>query len=623
MEIDGDEIQQININFENIYYTVSVPKQKEKKNVLKGISGCFKSGELTAIMGPSGAGKSSLLNILTGFTKQGVKGVLEMGEKNTRYDGQKSCSYILQEDHLYPFFTVNETMTIATNLKISDRCMSHDEKQLLIDQILETLHLTYVKDTRCGSLSGGQKKRLSIALELIDNPPILFLDEPTTGLDSSSSTHTIRLLHNLAREGRTIVCTIHQPSASIYEMFDHVYALAEGHCVYQGSNANTIPYLASLGLQCPQYHSAPDYLLEVTNGEYGNFTYQLAKAAINDQWRSSTTSVYIREEYENSLDRDRDRIDDRISNDTDEKRISVYTKTSDEMSAKFSLKGGERTTPSEWTRLWVLIARCNVLLFRDWTVTNLKFLLHILCGILIGLLFGDSGVNADKSISNVGFLLINGVYLWYTTMMPSVLRFPAEISILKKEVFNNWYKLRTYYLATLITSTPLHVLNTSIYICAVYFLTEQPPDSTTFFKVLFVYILVTIAADGFGILLGTLNNPVNGTFFAAVLSCFMIVLSGFLVLFKHMPKMLQFISDTSILKYSLEACVVTVYEIDRKDLQCPEDVLYCHYRKPETILKELGMENGDYVSNVIKLIAQLLFFKSMCYFTLRRRLLKS
>lgn len=191
-------------------------------------------------------------------------------------------------------------------------------------------------------------------------------------------------------------------------MFDHVYVLADGHTVYQGSNGNTVPYLASLGLQCPQYHSAADYLLEVANGEYGNFIYQLAKAAISEQWRTSTSTVYIRDEYDSNSDKNVDGI----SNDTDEKRISVYTKTSEDMSGKMSLKPGIRFSPSEWTRLWVLISRCNVLLFRDWTVTHLKLFLHILVAIVIGLYFGDSGVNASKSISNIGFLLINVVYLW-------------------------------------------------------------------------------------------------------------------------------------------------------------------------------------------------------------------
>lgn len=105
-----------------------------------------------------------------------------MGGGNSRSssNAQKLCSYILQDDNLYPFFTVNETMMTATNLKISNRIMSRDSKQNLIDNILDSLHLSFAKDTRCVNLSGGQKKRLSIALELIDNPPILFLDEPTT-----------------------------------------------------------------------------------------------------------------------------------------------------------------------------------------------------------------------------------------------------------------------------------------------------------------------------------------------------------------------------------------------------------------------------------------------------------
>ena len=93
---------------------------------------------------------------------------------------RKLCSYILQDDNLFPWFTVLESMNIAANLKISRDAMTMDEKQSLIEHILDTLHLSYSKNTRCSNLSGGQKKRLSIALELLDNPPILFLDEPTT-----------------------------------------------------------------------------------------------------------------------------------------------------------------------------------------------------------------------------------------------------------------------------------------------------------------------------------------------------------------------------------------------------------------------------------------------------------
>ncbi|XP_055541549.1 ATP-binding cassette sub-family G member 1 [Wyeomyia smithii] len=602
----------MDITFDNITYTVSVGK-KGKKSVLNGVSGKFNSGELTAIMGPSGAGKSSLLNILTGYTKTGVKGSLHIG---TAVGSNKLCSYILQEDNLHPFFTVQEIMTMACDLKISSRCLKHNDKQRLIDNILDTLHLKFTKQTRCGNLSGGQKKRLSIALELIDNPPVLFLDEPTTGLDSSSSLYTIKLLQGLAREGRTIVCTIHQPSATVYEMFDHVYVLAEGHCVYQGSALNTVPYLRSVGLQCPQYHNAADYLLEVANKEYGNFVNALSKAAVECHWRKPEPCIVPATPPPHYLayDSNHNGANAVVYNST------VIVSADDANDDSKQLPPYRIRKPNEFTKLLILMRRCNVQLYRDWTVTHLKLFFHVVCAIVVGLLFGDSGINGTKSVSNVASFLVHILYLWYTTLMPGVLKFPSEMKILRKESFNNWYKIRTYFIATMLTSLPVQIFFSIVYSTIVFTLTSQPLESDRFLMFLAVLVLTTIVADGYGIFLGTFLNQINGTFIGAITTCYLLVFCGFLILFSHMSELMKALSYSSTLRYGLEGLVLAMYDNGRSNLVCPEEELYCHYVKPSTILKDLGMVPENYLFNVAMLAVQFIVIKVAGFWSLKRKL---
>ncbi|XP_067624910.1 ATP-binding cassette sub-family G member 1 [Eurosta solidaginis] len=595
-----DRVKPMNIQFKDLSYYVQA--QKTKKAILKGISGTFHSGQLTAIMGPSGAGKSSLMNILTGLTKNGVSGNVNFGDSPTK--SRKLCCYIMQDDHFHSWFTVEETMLLAAQLKISNDSMNMKEKKMLIEYLLDTLKLSQTKLTRCGNLSGGQKKRLSIALELIDNPAVLFLDEPTTGLDSSASFDTIQLLQTLSNEGRTIVCTIHQPSSPIYNLFNQIYVLSKGCCTYQGTPQNTIEFLKTVGLDCPTYHNPADFLMECVNGEYGDYTDHLAAAARQAKWRHDK-ELQSGDLYGVQIVK--------MMKTHKEKRPS--TTSAQPLSATKHIY-----PPPEWIRLWLLIGRCHVQFFRDWTVTYLKLAVHVVCAVLIGALFGDSGSNATKQIANLGSFTIHCVYLWYTTMMPGLLRFPQEIDIVKKETFNNWYKLRTYYMATLITSTPVHIIFSMTYITVAYLMTDQPFEIERYVKFMLAAVIVTICADGLGILLGTLLNPVNGTFIGAILTCTMLMFSGFLILLTHMSSLMRVLSYFSPIRYALESMVLAMYSNDRENIACPIDVMYCHFKNPRTVLRSFGMENGNFGMNILIMILQLSAFKGLAYFTLKRKI---
>ncbi|CAG4972309.1 unnamed protein product [Parnassius apollo] len=546
-------------------------------------------------MGPSGAGKSSLMNALTGFSVQGITGtiragnsvcVLEEKDKNTdslKAYRKKSC-YILQDDRLNPLFTVAELMKFAADMKLG-YTLTEKMKNTVVVEILDTLGLSGTEDTRCCNLSGGQRKRLSIAVELIDNPPVLFLDEPTTGLDSLTSKQCVELLKNLARDGRTVVCTIHQPAASLYMLFDQVYVLAEGMCIYDGSSQDTVSYLAAMGLQCPKYHNPADYMLEIANGEYGNFNELLAAQCCHG----------------------------------DKKESRPFPEVSTE-EPKFPC--GKTTTiirpPHETYKFSVLFKRCLIQQYRDWTVTHLKVLLHIVIGVLIGLMFEQAGNNASKTISNLSYLVVSVAYLCYTSLMPAVLKFPLELAVLKKENFNNWYNLKTYYAAVLVTSMPLQICYSFIYSAPSYFLSGQPLELWRFGMFVLVCANVTLLADAIGNVIGTCVNPINGTFIGAITTCAMIVFAGFLVLFAHMTSVMRAISYVSFLKYAYEGLVLSMYSYGRAPLNCPDDVIYCHMRFPNKIIEEFSMNPENYWIDIAVLLSEIIIVRVLAYFTLRR-----
>ncbi|XP_060531306.1 ATP-binding cassette subfamily G member 4-like [Cylas formicarius] len=589
----------IDIEFEDLSFTVK--RKKDAKKIIKGVSGKFKSGELTAIMGPSGAGKTSLLNILTGYQVSGVEGTIGCVSGGKRKTGcaqyKKHSCYILQDDHLPDYLTVAESMRLATRLKISR--VSKQVEEFLINDILTTIGLYTSKNTPCGNLSGGQKKRLSIALELVDDPLIMFLDEPTTGLDSSSANQCVSMLNDLAKKGRTIVCTIHQPSTPLYVTFSHVYVMADGRCAFQGSPTNTVPYLASVGFVCPQYHNPADFLLEVTSGEHGDSIELLSKAASDPKWRSNILSEEIQ---------------------LTEKEMEVIATPTGVVYYEDDVS---YQSPSELTRFFILLRKQMVYLNRDWTVSKLKILLHFLVGIFLGLNFQKCGYDASKVITNVSFFMCSVVYVSYTALMPSVLRYPSELSLIKKEHFNRWYKLKTYYIAHMVTDIPMQILFALIYQSMSYVISSQPLEISRFLMVFVMLSMVGVISSAMGLMFGTLVNPINGTFFAAVTTALMFSFAGFLCLIPHMSKAMYFLTNFSYMSYCMDGLMQAAYGHNRSALICPEEEEICLYTVPSDILNEIGMDKLPFWANVGYMVLNAALFRFLAYCSLRRKIKSS
>lgn len=191
---------------------------------------------------------------------------------------RKASCYLMQEDYHQPYLSVNELMEMACNLKLKSGVL-HEP---IINDILNNLNLNHRRGNQATQLSGGERRRLSIALELVANPTIFYLDEPTSGLDEVTAAQCIRLLKNLAKQGKTVVCTIHQPSATTFALFDQIFVLARGQCVYQGGPSMLVPFLTNLNLRCPTHYNPSDYIIELCDADIdGHVVHALANRTQN------------------------------------------------------------------------------------------------------------------------------------------------------------------------------------------------------------------------------------------------------------------------------------------------------------------------------------------------------
>eukprot|EP00262_Sarcandra_glabra_P011220 TRINITY_DN269_c0_g1_i4.p1 TRINITY_DN269_c0_g1~~TRINITY_DN269_c0_g1_i4.p1 ORF type:complete len:861 (+),score=138.76 TRINITY_DN269_c0_g1_i4:178-2583(+) len=233
--------QPLSITFDDIKYSVDMPQEMKAQGVpedrlllLKGVSGSFRPGVLTALMGVSGAGKTTLMDVLAGRKTGGyIEGNISIsGYPKNQETFARISGYCEQNDIHSPYVTVYESLVYSAWLRLPSEVDSKT-REMFIDEVMDLVELNSVRDSLVGlpgvnGLSTEQRKRLTIAVELVANPSIIFMDEPTSGLDARAAAIVMRAVRNTVDTGRTVVCTIHQPSIDIFEAFDELFLMKRG-----------------------------------------------------------------------------------------------------------------------------------------------------------------------------------------------------------------------------------------------------------------------------------------------------------------------------------------------------------------------------------------------------------
>ncbi|KAI0406240.1 hypothetical protein F4802DRAFT_606249 [Xylaria palmicola] len=283
----------LSFGFENI--SLVLPNGK---TILAPQSGHIPKGTIWGMMGPSGAGKSSLVNVLMGKTRPtaGKIYVNHIVSSVSRY--KKLIGYVHQNDIIMPECTVRENISHAALIRLP-REWTQERRMNHVDKVLSCLNLTNIQHNIVGdqissSISGGQRKRVSIGIELAAAPIALVLDEPTSGLDATTSLLIMKFLRTLSRLGVTVVCIVHQPRPEILGFLDGVTLLSGGHQVYHGATQSLVGYFSQLGCDISNRPNVADAILDIISGHSSAYLRRGNKLTLEDlvrSWGSLSSSI--------------------------------------------------------------------------------------------------------------------------------------------------------------------------------------------------------------------------------------------------------------------------------------------------------------------------------------------
>ncbi|KAF9617021.1 hypothetical protein IFM89_033091 [Coptis chinensis] len=544
--------QPLSITFDDITYSVDMPQEMKSQGVtedrlelLKNVSGAFRPGVLTALMGVSGAGKTTLMDVLAGRKTGGyidgsitISGYPKKQETFARISG-----YCEQNDIHSPHVTVHESLIYSSWLRLPPEVDSATRK-MFIEEVMELVELTPLREAIVGlpgtnGLSTEQRKRLTIAVELVANPSMIFMDEPTSGLDARAAAIVMRTVRNTVDTGRTVVCTIHQPSIDIFEAFDELFLMKRGgQEIYVGPlgrhSCHLISYfegVEGVGKIKDGYNPAT-WMLEVTSGAQENIL------------KMDFTDIYKKSEL---YGRNKALIKELSAPPPGSKDLHFAT--------RYSQSFFVQCMACLWKQHWSY--------WRNPPYTAVRLLFTTMIAVIFGTIFWDLGSKRDKQqdlFNSMGSMYSAVLFLGVqnaSSVQPVV---AVERTVFYRERAAGMYSALPYAFGQVVIEIPYIFLQASIYGIIVYAMIGFEWTVAKFFWYLF-FMFVTLLYFTFYGMMAVAVTP-NHQIAAIVSASFYSIwnlFSGFIVPRTRMPVWWRWYYWASPVSWTLYGLVTSQY----------------------------------------------------------------
>ncbi|XP_074084233.1 broad substrate specificity ATP-binding cassette transporter ABCG2 [Macrotis lagotis] len=544
------------LSFHNICYQVKLKtgfigcRKIVKKEILKNVNGIMKPG-LNAILGPTGGGKSSLLDVLAARKDpSGLSGHVLINGAPQPSNFKCNSGYVVQDDVVMGTLTVRENLQFSAALRLPTN-MSNQEKNERINRILKELGLEKVADSKVGTpfsrgVSGGERKRTSIGMELICDPSVLFLDEPTTGLDSSTANAVLLLLKRMSKQGKTIIFSIHQPRYSIFKLFDSLTLLASGRLIYHGAAQEALEYFSSSGYSCEPYNNPADFFLDVINGD--------SSAVLLNREQGTG-------EAKNAEPAQKDKP---IIDELAETYInSTYFKETKAELETLS-RGLQKMKTTAFSEITYITSFCHQLkwvskrsfknLLRSPQASIAQVIITTFLGLVVGAIF--YGLKNDPT----GIQNRAGVLFFLTNNQCFSSVSAVELLVVEKKLFiheyvSGYYRVSSYFFAKVLSDLlPMRVLPSIIFTCITYFMLGLKPTAEAFFIMMFTLMMVAYTASSMALAIAAGQSVVSVANILMTISfVFMMIFAGLLVNLQTVEPWLSWLQYFSIPRYGYTA----------------------------------------------------------------------